>query len=292
MMDLSYKRVKTKVQSVYGYWTNGIRFIFYNFLNRIGYFDDSNKISTVKFGDEWEKRIAAVIKSEFNESIPRVFNAGIISEGYQVMHNGLLVASGGYYGLPIAKMLFLNKGVHEPEEEKIFNDILKTLPNKPVMIEMGAYWSFYSMWFLKEVNQGVAFMIEPEDKNIKMGMLNFQKNNFVGSFHKHALSDTSSTNGGLSTVTLDDFIEQHGIKHLNIAHADIQGFELRMLTGASKSLDKKIIDYFFISTHTKQLHNDCLIFLNNKGYNIICNIDMDNISSLDGLLVAVSPVKQ
>jgi hypothetical protein len=39
----------------------------------------------------------------------------------------------------------LNRGVHEPLEEFVFQEVLKRLPEACAMIELGAYWGHYSM---------------------------------------------------------------------------------------------------------------------------------------------------
>ena len=46
---------------------------------------------------------------------------------------------------------------------------------------------------------------------------------------------------------IDDFLDQSGITHVNILHADIQGSEAGMLETTIRHLNN--IDYFFISTH-------------------------------------------
>src|SRR6058998_3708738 len=75
-------------------------------------------------GKEWRERIRDAIESPDNAFIPRVANAGQIVNGCQVMHNGLLIHRGSYYGYPIKRMLKLTRGVHEPQEERAFAEVL------------------------------------------------------------------------------------------------------------------------------------------------------------------------
>ena len=48
------------------------------------------------------------------------------------------------------------KGHHEPQEEFAFFQVLEQLRRNPSpwgnprMIELGSFWAYYSMWFLKE----------------------------------------------------------------------------------------------------------------------------------------------
>src|SRR5258708_32891755 len=135
-----------------------------------------------RLAPEWEKRRDNVIASSDNDYIPRVERAGEITNGKQVMHNGLKIYLGSYYGPEYAKILLATKGVHEPQEERVFAEAIKTLPPNAVMIEMGAFWSFYSMWFKKEIKNAINYMIEPDEFNLGQGIRNFKLNGFKGSF--------------------------------------------------------------------------------------------------------------
>lgn len=262
---------------------------WYWLLMKAGRFDQSNKIESLLFDDEWEYRIRIALESSYNSFIPRVADAGVISKGFQVMHNGLKVSIGTYYGLPITKMLYKNKGVHEPEEEKIFMDVISKMPVDPVMVEMGSFWAFYSMWFLKATKNGKVFMIEPEEKHIKVGQRNFKKNNLQASFDNYFIGRESSVNGKTPVICLDDYVHTKGIRHINIAHADIQGFESEMLLGATKILEAIMIDYFFVSTHTIELHYDCIDFLKKYNYKVVFEVDPAKAASFDGFILAISP---
>jgi hypothetical protein len=123
---------------------------------------------------EWERRIKDVLDSSDNNKIQRVEEAGKVKNGKQVMHNGLLINLGSYYGPEYAQMLVQSKGVHEPQEEYVFQEVLKYMPKGAKMLELGAYWSFYSMWFNQKVDDAVNIMVEPEDFNLLQGKSNFQ----------------------------------------------------------------------------------------------------------------------
>lgn len=98
-----------------------------------------------KPSEYWQKRIDDVLNCSDLDLIPKVPNAGKILRGKQVMHNGILINLGSYYGPEYSKMLVLSKGVHEPQEERIFMEVLKVLKPGALMIELGSFWSFYSM---------------------------------------------------------------------------------------------------------------------------------------------------
>ncbi len=108
---------------------------------------------------DWQKRIAQVLSCPDNAFIPRVEQAGAISGGAQTMHNGLRVALGSYYGPEVSAMLQANRGVHEPQEERVFRMVLPEMPAGSVMLELGCFWAFYSLWFKTDVANARCIML-------------------------------------------------------------------------------------------------------------------------------------
>ena len=237
----------------------------------------------------WKKRIEHVLSSTDNDFIPRVPDAGKISSGKQVMHNGIKIHLGSYYGPEYAKMLVLSKGVHEPQEERIFMEALKTIPQGSVMVEMGAFWSFYSMWFHNEVKQAVNFMVEPDSFNMGQGKRNFRLNKMKGFFIQAFVGRVSASGKQGATICVDDLVKKNSIPFIHMLHSDIQGYEYEMLLGAEMTFSEDKVGYVFISTHSNELHYQCLNFLKNKNFVIIASADLDESFSEDGLIAARSP---
>lgn len=236
----------------------------------------------------WQERTQLVQASEDNLKIPRIANAGKIKSGLLIMHNGIRVDPGSYYGEGNRRLLVVNRGVHEPQEEYVFQEVLKYIPKEATMLELGAYWSFYSMWFHKEVKHPHCFMVEPSQHNLKFGRNNFDINQMKGTFIHGYVGETSDKNAdGTPIVCVDNLIKDYGIKHLNILHSDIQGFEVEMLRGARNSFEQEMIDYVFISTHSNQIHQECLSQVSEYGYKIIAEANLDESFSVDGLIVGV-----
>ena len=188
----------------------------------------------------WQKRIDDVLACEDNQYIPRVSDAGKYEDNAQIMYNGIKVLLGSYYstGDHIGgqhKLLEANKGVHEPQEERVFHEVVKHIPEGGTMIELGAFWSFYSMCFNKEVRNAKNYMIEPVAENLYCGKRNFALNHMKGDFTQAYLGKTSDSPwNSIKTVCIDDFVNKKKIEHIHILHSDIQGFEYEMLQGASK----------------------------------------------------------
>ncbi len=239
-----------------------------------------------KLSGDWDKRIEDVVNSRDNKYIARVPDAGEIRQGKQIMHNGLKIHLGSYYGPEYSKMLLLSKGVHEPQEERVFAEVIKTIPTSGTMIEMGAFWSFYSMWFNQQVAGARNFMIEPDAFNIGHGKRNFRLNKMEGNFTQAFIGRESKKESPVNTVAIDDFVEEHQIPFVHMLHSDIQGFEYDMLLGAEKTFKEKRIGYTFISTHSNELHNKCLDFLKKYNFVILANADLDETCSVDGLIAA------
>ena len=234
--------------------------------------------------NEFEKRILRTISCPQNKYIPRVSNAGEIHGDYQIMHNGLKVQVDGYYGEYksngrgfITDMLLRNRGVHEPQEERMFMEVLNDITDGGIMLELGSYWAFYSMWFYSKVKGAKCYMIEPDRKNLDVGKNNFEMNGFNGEFFT----------GGIPNFKVDKWMEDNSISYLDILHADTQGYELNVLQDAEKSLLENKIKYVFVSGHSQELHNDCIDFLQKCSYKIIGAADFDNESNcLDSIIVA------
>jgi hypothetical protein len=238
----------------------------------------------------WDQRIADVIGSPDNARLRRVADAGKIQEGYQIMHNGLKVVVDGYYGDGITRMLIANRGCHEPQEEVVFEAIIQTLPEGAVMVEAGAYWGFYAMWFCQVIQNAKVFLIEPSEENLAIGQRNFRKNRFYGDFSRAYVGTKPQEHpDGARIVTIESFLQEKGLARVNLLHADVQGHELEMLQGARSLLESRDVDYLFLSTHTMELHVECAEFLDKKGYRVLVSVDLEESHSLDGLLVACSP---
>ena len=235
--------------------------------------------------DDFLGRFREAISDPLNLLIERNPMAGIIEQNEVCLHNGNWVPLTGdyaYYGI-FSHLLAMNRGVHEPLEEYIFQELLRVLPHTPTMIELGAYWGHYSMW-LKRIRPGATVvLVEPEKLNIQAGVHNFNRNGFMGTFIQSLV--------GHGNLEIDSFLRNQGIAHLDILHADIQGSEVEMLEDSKKSLGARLIDYLFISTHSQTLHGQVLAELSRVGYRIEVSSDFDHdTTSYDGLVFASSPL--
>ena len=266
-------------------------------LKRIGlYLTFRKEIRLWGQNHNWSNRVRNALACPDNVFIPRVADAGKINNGYLIMHNGLRVHELSYDGEGPRDLMKQNGGVHEPQEERLFMDVLKCLPSASTMLEFGSYWAFYSMWFYSEVADARCFCVEPASRNIQMGKDNFALN-FGDLLPRVAFEQAfagqtdaiASPDKEVPTVSVDGFLSKHRILQLAILHADTQGHELDVLLGATNSLAAAAIDYVFLSTHTNELHRLCLAELRKHRYRILADVDLLETYSLDGLIVGQSP---
>ena len=162
-------------------------------------------------------RFREVISDPLNMLIARVPMAGVMELNEVYLHNGNRVPVTGpaaYYG-PFSQLLIVNRGVHEPLEEFVFQEVVSRLGETPTMIELGAYWAHYSMWLKKVRPNSTVTMIEPDPNCLAAGQANFATNGFEGEFIQAQV--------GTGLWELDSHVRTRGINHIDILHADIQG---------------------------------------------------------------------
>lgn len=257
-----------------------------------------------------EERASMTIACKDADNIPRVENAGgtkhVNGVAVQIMHNGLMVKKGGYQGEWQATIIKKLRGVHEPQEEKVFYEVLKKLEKGATIMELGSWWSYYSMWLLKQVPRSKAICCEPDPANLELGKANAKLNGFkVGEqmvFYEAASGSKDgkiikfqNEDGSITKVpirTVDSIVEEQKPKMLDVLHLDIQGAELDALRGAVKSIRTGKIRFLFVSTHHYSIsydplmHQKCLDFISRNGGTIIAAHSILESTSGDGLIVA------
>ena len=173
----------------------------------------------------------------------------------------------------------MNQGVHEPQKERVFAEVLKYIPQRATMIEFGSYWSFYSMWFQKEIKDAKNYMVESDPNNLEKGKRNFKLSDMHGDFTLGLV--------GHNGIKVDEFVATKHIETVHILHADIQGYELELLHGVQKTLQSGRVQFIFVSIHSQTLHYECLRLLKEHEFTIIASADFDyETFCYDGIIVA------
>lgn len=233
------------------------------------------------------ERFREIVSDPINLLIDRVPNAGYLDENRNViLHNGTRVPIDGdasYYGR-FSDILIINRGVHEPLEEFCFQELLKHLSKDEkthTMLELGAYWGHYSLWFSNKLKNTNCILVEPDKINIQAGKKNFKQNNKKAIFINEFVSNKG--------FTVDKFLSENDsrISELTLLHSDIQGFEEEMLLNSEKALSEKKIQYLMISTHGETVHKNCISIIQRHKY--IVSIDSEpryHTTSCDGFILA------
>ena len=235
-------------------------------------------------GDDFLGRFREVVSDPLNLLIERVPMAGVVEGTDVCLHNGVrvpVVGEHAYYGA-FSQLLVINRGVHEPLEEYVFQQLIKILPGAPVMIELGAYWGHYSMWLKKLRLQATVILVDPDAANLAAGASNFRRNGFSGEFIQAFV--------GAGQLEIDSFREKRKLAKIDVLHADVQGYETEMLQGCQNSLKERRVDYLLVSTHSGEKHAGVVTALAGLGYRIEVASDFDKeTTSFDGFVFASSP---
>lgn len=165
-----------------------------------------------------------------------------------------------------------------------------------VLFDIGTNMGFYTVWMSRFIEEhGKIHCFEPDKQNYSRLNTNIALNQ-IGSITKtnrYAVSDSDGwlkfTKGRdgenhisnialdceveVQSITLDTYLENHGIKHIAYMKIDVEGFELHVFKGAKGLLENKKVDIIQLEIN-QQLNNagtklnDLLFFLENYGYNL------------------------
>ena len=244
-----------------------------------------------------------------SDPIPKCELAGKIIESngelIQVMHNGLKVQAGGYYGDWMSHIIRSLEGHHEPQEELIFYHLLRYVRNSSLIVELGCFWAYYSLWYLSEVPNSTAIGIEPDREHLLIGQYNTNLNKlsnriqFINAWiggqelqNYSALTENSSKPISLPMLNGESLISISGGKIVELLHLDIQGAELDFIKSLKVAAEKKLVRFVMVSTHHSSIsgsantHFDCLQQLRFLGGNILVEHDVIESFSGDGLILA------
>ncbi len=254
-----------------------------------------------------DERVRMTTGCRDSDVIIKVSGAGRVDElsgeRIQIMHNGLKVVADGYYGSWMTQIIADLRGHHEPQEELIFDVIARRARPDSTMIELGAYWCYYSMWYLNAVAGSRAICVEPDPFHLALGRRNGSLNGIVDrmSFIQAwtggaALPDATypcETTHALLTLPQFDvpgIIAAQNLDAVEVLHIDTQGAELPLIRSMRDVVGK--LRFVCVSTHHHQIsgspttHEDCLAAVRDLGGHILVEHPVHESFSGDGLIVA------
>lgn len=254
-----------------------------------------------------QQRVELTARCRDADGIPKVEGAGSVTveaDGTrtQLMHNGVKVVADGYYGAWMTNLITQCRGHHEPQEERVFYEVMRHMPATATMIELGGFWAYYTCWFLQQAPGRRAVLLEPDPAHRAIGEANLRLNGlraefisgFVGASPGAATGFQTEESGllVLPCFSVPQLMQLSGFDHLNVLHCDVQGAELDALEGCRSLFLEGRIDWVFVSTHASLISNDplmhqrCLAFLRECGAVIEAEHDVYESFSGDGLIVA------
>lgn len=268
--------------------------------------DYRDRIQALRLSKGEKQRILMTAECPDCRAIAKVPEAGNTfsdtPRNYQLMHNGVKVVEDGYCGRWMTELIRLLEGHHEPQEERVFHELLQYVSAGGTMLELGCYWAYYSLWFHREIRDAKLHLIEPDPRNLEIGKGNFSLNEATGHFshcsigrRSHVAEPFRCDDGEMHSVPqicVDDFLTQNDVSGVDILLSDIQGAELDMLEGAARSIDQGKIRFLILSTHHHSISNDplthqkCLRFLQKRKAHVLAEHSVAESYSGDGLIVA------
>ena len=251
-------------------------------------------------------RVELTVRCTDSDVIPKVPDAGqIVTENgrrVQIMHNGLRVVADAYYGVWTTEIIRRCRGHHEPQEEAVFHKLLEHVSDTATMLEIGGYWAYYSLWFLKNAPGRRAIVVEPDPAHLAVGQENAALNNcqidfvqgfFAGDDPSMAPFQTEASGTiELRRLNVPDLLAEKNIQLLDILHCDAQGVELDVLLSCADLLSSGKIKFVVVSTHILPddrdplRHQRCLHLINKLGGAVLAEHDVHESFSGDGLIVA------
>jgi FkbM family methyltransferase len=256
------------------------------------------------------RRVEQTVAVRDTDVIPKVDGAGRVEERdgvrVQVMHNGAVVEAGGYHGDWMIEVIERLRGHHEPQEELAFHVVLERLASdtaEPVMIELGAFWSWYSIWARTRIPGTRLILVEPDPANLEVGRRNLALNGFdativpaaAGARHGEQVKLVLESDGRpheVDTASVDGLIAQYGLPGVDLLLVDVQGAELQALRGAAQALAHGQLRFLVVSSHHHAIsgdpliHQKCLSLLVQAGAHIVAEHTVYESCSGDGLIVA------
>jgi len=234
------------------------------------------------------------------DDIPKVAGAGEVTNRpdgtpVQMMHNGLVLLADRYCGSWMTDLIRLCHGHHEPQEERVFYEVTGRLPENATMIELGAWWAYYSLWFLQGKPQRRCIAVEPDAMNLEVGRANARLNGLAPVFVQAYVGEASPLvaapgPAAVPHVTVEEIMEEHGIDSLDLLHCDAQGAEVEVLRQCAPLIRAGRVRTLFLSTHHHLISHDplthqrCLSLVQSMGGNVLAEHDVQESFSGDGFI--------
>lgn len=251
------------------------------------------------------RRIALAVSCRDTDVLPKVAGAGEVVDGVQLMHNGVRVEADGYQGPWMTEIIRQLRGHHEPQEELAFHAVVERLAATepaPVVMELGAWWAYYSLWARHRIPGARSFCVEPDPAYLAQGQRNFALNGCDAVFHQAAVAQLPSPprpflceSDGLEHdvpfESLGSLLARFELERIDLLLVDVQGAETPLIDGGRDELRDGRVRFMVVSTHHHAISNDplthqrCLMLLRELGGHVVVEHTVAESFTGDGLIV-------
>lgn len=258
-----------------------------------------------------QRRVDLTSSCRDAEGVPKVDGAGGVVErdgaSVQVMHNGVVVVEGCYYGAWMTEIIRRLRGHHEPQEEAAFHAVVERLRADsvvaPAMVELGSFWAYYSLWFARALDGARLVLVEPDPAHLEVGRRNLALNGVSGRFVQAAVGlpdgarttiacESDGVEREVELIGVDGLMAREGLDRVDLLLCDTQGAELAAIESAGDALRAGRIRFLVVSTHHHSIsgdaltHQRCETALRELGAHIVAEHTVSESFSGDGLVVA------
>ena len=264
-------------------------------------------------GDD-ARRVRLTISCRDADDLPKVEGAGEVfdheGQPVQMMHNGVLVEEGCYYGPWMTEIIRSLRGHHEPQEELVFHRVIERLAD---LYDAAGHGRARQLLGLL---QPVVLSSPPRRAGDRDGTRSRRTSRReAGNFALNGLSEAAtfvhgalgaepgdpleftaeSTGAPVSVVQHDlrSLMELAGLDRVDLLLADVQGAEEVLLARAGGDLAAGRVRFLIVSTHHHSIsgdpltHQRALSRLTEAGAHVIAEHSVPESFSGDGL-IAVS----
>lgn len=194
-------------------------------------------------------------------------------------------------------------GHHEPQEEVVFHRLIAACRPRTRIVELAAYWAYYTNWYLGAVPGSEAICVEPDSDHVAVGQGNLALNGRRATWIRACLGGTPAasmpfrqasdgTTVDIPCHAMDSLLDEIGWRPIEMLHLDGQGVELPFLKSLDQAVDRTLLRFVMVSTHHASIsgspttHADCLRQLESLGAVILCEHGVEESFSGDGMIAA------
>jgi|688.fasta_scaffold54309_2 hypothetical protein len=260
-------------------------------------------------------RVRMTLGCRDTDPLPKVPDAGEVVEQdgqrVQIMHEGTRVIADGYCGDWMTDVIRGLRGHHEPQEELLFHHLLRHVRSGTRFVELGAYWAYYTNWYLGAVPGSTALCVEPDAYNLEMGRRNLALNRRTATLVQAYVGGAAIPPAGVATgagdpqvpglacLDMDGVLAEAG-GPIEMLHMDAQGAELAFIGSMRRAVEANAVRFAVVSTHHESVfssyqnstsgaptnHEECVAALESLGATVLMEHGVFESFSGDGLIVA------